>query len=161
LDHRRPHGARLFVRSIRFPRRRPFEKGNFDLTLSGTGANDKDFNDGSFNVNVGLGYFISNEVEVAVRQSGGYSDGWSGSTAIAADYNFDLNSKLVPFVGVSVGYTYGDGVNNTWSAGPEVGVRYFLNSSTYVQANGSYQFNLDDGIDSGGFTYGLGIGFRW
>jgi opacity protein-like surface antigen len=87
-----------------------FEKGNWDLTLSGSGANDKDFNDGSFALTLAPGVFISDEIEVGLRQNLSYSDGFAGSTTVFADYNFNHigDGKLVPFVGLAVGYSYGE-----------------------------------------------------
>ena len=66
-----------------------------------------------------------------------------------------------------IGYRYGD-VHNTFVAGPEGGVKYFVNSTTFVQFNVNYQFFFDNNTDSAGdafsdgqFLYSLGIGFRW
>ena len=48
-----------------------------------------------------------------------------------------------------------------WFAGPEGGVKYFVNTTTFVQAIVSYEFNLQEGLDAGAFTYGLALGFKW
>ena len=145
-----------------------FEAGNWALTLSGSGSNDQDFDGGSVGVNGSLGYFMSKEFEVGVRQAltwsdqvGGGGSSWSGDTRIFADYHFDMD-RWQPYVGAFIGYVYGDAVaEDSWVAGPEVGVKYFVNSTTFIDVNAAYAFNLEEGLDDGGFFYGLGIGFRW
>jgi hypothetical protein len=144
--------------------RAQFEQGNWEMTLGGSGGNDRDFRTGNFSVNGSLGYFLTKEFEVAVRQSFNWGDGgssWSASTVAAADYHFDLD-RLQPFVGVSIGYAYGSGGNEDgWSAGPEGGVKYFVNSTTFIYAQASYLFNLEESISDGSWFYGAGIGFKW
>ena len=72
-----------------------------------------------------------------------------------------------PFVGANIGYVYGDGVNDTGEAAPEAGVKYFVNSTTFIYGQIEYQFffdssdDVDDAFDDGQFVYSLGIGFRW
>ncbi len=142
-----------------------FEAGNWSLELSGQGGNDVDFDNGSVAVNFELSYFTTKELAIGVRQALIYSDGgggssWDGSTRLLADYHFDLD-RWQPYVGASIGYTYGDNTNDSWVAGPEVGVKYFVNSTTYIDLVATYDFDLEEGFDEGSFNYGLGIGFRW
>jgi outer membrane autotransporter protein len=141
-----------------------FEAGNWALELSGQGNNDQDFENGSFAAQAELGYFLSKELEVGLRQSIQWSDfgdsTWAGTTGVFADYHFDLD-RWQPYVGAAVQYSYGDEVDETWFGGPEGGVKYFVNSTTYIDLNVLYGFNLEDGIDDGAFFYSLGIGFRW
>jgi outer membrane protein W len=152
-----------------------FQAGDWELTLSGQGSNGPDFDGTQFSVNANIGYFLTKELEISVRQLVGYSDiggaGGDGSnlaygTTVALDYHFDLG-KFQPYVGGNIGYRYGD-VNNTFVAGPEAGVKYFVNSTTFVQFNVNYQFFFDndtedasDAFSDGQFLYSLGIGFRW
>lgn len=139
-----------------------FQKGDWALTLSGEGTSSKDFDNSQFNLNVAPSYFLTNEFELGVRQNVSYSDGFSGATTAFVDYNIRLeNHKLVPYVGVSLGYAYGENLPDTWTLGPEVGVKYFVNDTTYLYGNAAYKFDLDDGFDSGAFVYGVGIGFRF
>ncbi len=71
------------------------------------------------------------------------------------------NRKFVPYIGANFGYSYGEGVSDAWRLGPEVGLKYFVNETTYLYGNMSYEFDLNDGFDNGGFVYGVGIGFKW
>ena len=51
-----------------------FEAGNWALTLSGTGSNDQDFDGGSVGANGSLGYFMSKEFELGLRQTLTWTD---------------------------------------------------------------------------------------
>ena len=142
-----------------------FEAGNWELKLSGQGANDQDFNGGTVSAAGSLGYFTTKELEVGIRQSGAWTDlgggsQWQGDTRAFVDFHFDMD-RWQPYVGGFIGYIYGDGVEDSWIAGPEIGVKYFVNSTTFIDVNAAYAFNLQEGIDEGSFFYGLGIGFRW
>jgi outer membrane protein W len=147
--------------------RAQFRPGDWDLTLNGSGSNDKDFNTGGFAGTVGLGNFVTPNVEVGVRQGLGISSNdndtnLTGNTSLAVDFHFlNADSKVVPFVGGTIGYAYGDGVDDHWAAGPEAGVKWFLNQTTYVYGSVGYQFDLDQGLDAGSFQYGLGLGLRF
>jgi hypothetical protein len=145
-----------------------FEAGNWALTLAGNGGNDQDFDGGSVGLSGSLGYFLSKEFEVGLRQGLTWSDAaeggggsvWTGDTRVFVDYHFDMD-RWQPYVGAFIGYLYGDVADESWIAGPEVGVKYFVNSTTFIDVNAAYAFNLEEGLDSGAFFYGLGIGFRW
>jgi hypothetical protein len=140
-----------------------FKQGDWDLTLSGNGANDKDFETFNAAASAGIGYLLSDQFEAGIRPTVNISDGGSEylwNLAAFADFHFDLG-KVQPFIGANLGYQFGGGdVDDGWSAGPEGGVKWFLNSTTYIFGTVAYQFNLNEGIDSGAFVYGLGIGVR-
>lgn len=138
-----------------------FNTGDYALTLSGSGTADKNFDDGNINAQANLSYFLSPAWEVNLRQGIGYNDNFVGSTTFGFDFNFNLESNFVPYVGANLGFVYGGEVDDTFVAGPEAGVRYFVNDTTFIQANIQYEFDIDDGFDEGAFGYGLGIGFRW
>jgi len=152
-----------------------FQQGDWELTLGGTGSNGPDFNGTSFAMQGNLGYFLSKELEVSLRQSIGYSDltsqsgdgsAWVGSTRIALDYHFDFG-RFQPYIGAQIGYVYGDGVKDSFQGGPEGGIKFFVNSTTFIQFSVEYQFFFDQDSDAsaafsdGQFIYGLNIGFRW
>lgn len=145
--------------------RAQFEQGNWELTLAGRGSNDQDFRNYEFSAQGSIGYFLTKELEISGRQGLSQGDGgsvWSGESRAALDWHFDLD-RLWPFVGVSAGYVYGsdDSVDDHWIAGAEAGVKYFLNSTTFVQASIGYDFNLEEGLDEGGFVYGLALGVKF
>ena len=151
-----------------------YQAGDWELTLSGTGSNGPDFDGTSFGVNANIGYFLTKELEVGVRQTIAYSDitgggdgsNWAGSTRLAVDYHFDMG-RWQPYIGANVGYVYGD-VNDSFLAGPEGGIKFFVNSTTFINLAVEYQFFFDsdtddatDAFSDGQFLYSLGIGFRW
>jgi outer membrane protein W len=151
-----------------------FDAGNWELTLSGSGTNDRDFNGTSFGATGSLGYFFTDNLEVVLRQNITYTDvntasgsAWNGSTDLALDWHFDLG-RWQPFVGANIGYAYGDSTNDTWEAGPEAGVKYFITQSTFVQLMAQYEFFFDTGSNSfgrdsfsdGAFFYSLGLGVK-
>ena len=152
-----------------------FQAGDKELTLGGSGAHGPDLDGTTFNVNGSFGYFMTNQLEVSLRQGIGYTDitggggdgsAWSASTRIALDYHFDLG-KWQPYIGANFGYVYGDGVHDTFEAAPEAGIKFFVNSTTFIQLGVEYQFFFDQDDDAsesfsdGQFVYGLNIGFRW
>ncbi|MEA2707675.1 MAG: hypothetical protein QOF78_276 [Phycisphaerales bacterium] len=145
-----------------------FEAGNWELKLAGQGTNDVDFTGGTVALSGSLGYFTTKEFEVGVRQGLTWADAlgdgggssWAGDTRVFADFHFDAD-RWQPYVGAFLGYIYGDAANDTWVAGPEVGVKYFVNSTTFIDLNAAYAFDLEEGFSDGAFFYQLGLGFRW
>jgi hypothetical protein len=143
-----------------------FEEGDWSLELAGSGGNDKDFDGGSLGLNFELGYFLTKELELGARQGLTWADAeggdsiWNGSTFVFLDYHFDMD-RWQPYIGANIGYQYGDLTDDNWSAGPEGGVKYFVNTTTYIDLQASYQFDLEEGFDEGAFLYSLAIGFKW
>ena len=100
-------------------------------------------------------------------------EGWSGTTSGVVDYHFDLG-RFQPFVGVFAGYQYTnldtrqfnpDGTSSkvhesSWIAGPEVGLKYFVNGTTFVYARTGYDYWFQDNNQSF-FSIDLGVGFRF
>lgn len=149
-----------------------FQMGDKELTLSGSGSSDNEFDTNIFSVEAGLGYFASDHLEVLLRQGIFFADVqdadnvWNGSTRLGLDYHFG-SQMWQPFLGASIGYLYGDSVQETFLAGPEVGVKAFANTTTFIQASIEYQFlfedadEVDEQFDDGRYVYNLGIGFKW
>lgn len=146
-----------------------FEAGDLELTLSGTASAPKSVDGVAVGVQGSLGYFVTQELEVSARQTVTYIDAdekfpgvdanaWGGSTAAAADFHFDMGA-FQPFVGGYVGYSYPAGREGRPVAGPEVGVKYFANGTTFVYGRLAYEYDLDVPGDSF-FTGEVGIGFR-
>src|SRR5688572_31899780 len=50
------------------------EGNNWELTLNGSGFNDKDFDNGAFGGGLSIGYFFNEHFEIALRQSANYVD---------------------------------------------------------------------------------------
>ena len=148
-----------------------FEEGDKEITLSGQANHSADLDGVIIGANGSIGYFMTDNLELSLRQSLSYTDigvdaSLNGSTRVALDFHFDLEA-LQPFVGGNFGYVYGDAVNDTFEAAPEAGVKWFVNSTTFVFAMVEYQFFFDSAdeasssFDDGQFLWSLGIGFRF
>ncbi|GIW77325.1 MAG: hypothetical protein KatS3mg104_2388 [Phycisphaerae bacterium] len=149
------------------------QEKKWELQLLGSGSNDVDFTAGGFNLTAQLAYYFTNEFAVVARQTATYTDTgsdnlWSAGTRLGAQYhfNYDPEQRWVPYVGANIGYLYGD-INDTWIAGPEAGLKYFVNDTTFIGLSVSYEWlfdstgDADSNFDDGQFVYGLGIGFQW
>ena len=89
---------------------------------------------------------------------------WNAATRVALEYNFDMG-RVWPLVGASLGYMYGDDVDDTWMGGIQGGARVFVNQTTYILGTAEYEWLFDsgddEGFDDGRWVFSLGIGFRW
>lgn len=147
-----------------------FSKGNWEVLLNGAGVSDKDFDSTVFSVQGSLGYFLTGNIEGSVRQSVSFTNvenggsAWTGATRGAADYHFDLG-RFWPFVGGNVGYIYGHNVSDTWEAGIEGGLKFFVNNTTFLLGMLEYEWFLnhggEDAFNDGQWVYIVGIGFKW
>lgn len=147
------------------------EAGSWELILGAGGSNNKDFDSGGFNLNAELGYYFTPAIEAGLRQGVTYAetDGDSASslaTSVFADYHFDFGA-LRPFIGASVGAVYGNSVEETFAAGPEAGIKWYVKDETFIYGRATYEFifedsdDADDSFDDGRFTYVVGIGFNF
>jgi hypothetical protein len=147
-------------------------EGTKEFTLSGAGSSDKEFDNNAFALDASFGHYLSSASEIGIRQSVGVSDSegsdsqWNGSTRFFYDYHFG-EGKLRPFLGLNIGYIYGESVEETFIAGPEVGLKYYVLPTTFITAQVEYQFlfesahDADSRFDDGAFAYGVGIGFNF
>ena len=148
-----------------------YEKGDLELTMGGSGSSDESFDGTVFNIEAGLGYFMTQNLEAVWRQGISYMDApgsndWNGSTRLSFDYNIDMG-QWYPYFGINFGYLYGDTVEEQFIAGPECGVKYFVNNTTFITGGIEYQFlfkdadEADENYNDGRFVYLLGIGFKF
>jgi hypothetical protein len=147
-----------------------FMQGDKEFLLNGSGVSDNSFDSTIFSITGSLGYFFTNNIEGSVRQAvrftsvehGGSS--WEGVTRVAGDYHFDYG-RLWPFLGANIGVVYGDDVSESWLIGVEGGVKFFVNTTTFIEGAIGYDWFLDDdesdAFDDGQFVYSVGIGFKW
>ena len=148
----------------------PLPAGTWTATLHGGGLTDSQLKEGTFNVQAGVGYLVTDQVEVGLRQSLQFADfgesNWAGSTRLHGDYHFDFD-RWQPFAGLNLSFTYGDSVADTWAAGPEVGVKYFLKDEAFIFAMIQYDIffrdasNERDNFDDGQILYAVGPGFTF
>jgi len=149
------------------------EGESWELTLAGSGFNDRDFDNGGFGGSASIGFYFNENFELALRQSVNYFDteDESGSdtiasTRLAADIHFDLG-RLRPFIGANFGAVYGDAIEETFAAAPEAGLKLYIKPEAFLMVLGEYQFffkdieDSDDSFENGQFVYTVGVGFNW
>ncbi len=151
------------------------QKGDRTFMLGGSGSSNRDFA-ANFDAHVaslelGLSWFIADNVAFTVRQGvsfakiAGTSD-WNGSSRLGLDFFLDLD-RFQPFVGAEAGLLYGETVKSQFVAGPNAGVLFFMNDTTFFNLGVVYQFlfeNADEvsGVyNDGRFVYALGMGVKW
>lgn len=148
-----------------------YEAGDKELTLGGSGSSDESFDGTVFNIEASLGYFLTSGVETILRQGVAYADlprgdTWNASTRVSLVYNFGMGGWY-PYLGANIGYLYGDTVREQFIAGPEAGVKFFVNDTTFILTGLEYQVlsknakDLDDNFDDGRFVYTVGVGFTF
>ena len=145
--------------------------GDREFTIAGSGTNDKDFDHGSWGLSASFGQYVTDNWAWVIRQSVNYADtatndDWILSTRVGVDYHFDAGNWR-PFIGANIGYIYGDGVDNTGIASPELGVKYYVKPETFIYLQTEYQFffesadDISDNFDDGAFQHTVGIGFNF
>jgi hypothetical protein len=144
--------------------------GDWEVTLSGVGVNDEDFDAGGASLAANVGYFLTDQFEIGARQTVTFADAgnvgntaWDGSTRAFADFHF-LLERFVPFIGVNFGAIYGDSVNESLEAAPEAGLKWFLQERAFLLGMAEYQFffdddeQIDDAFEDGQWVYTVGFG---
>lgn len=151
----------------------PPTAGLREFTLGGSGTSNKDFDDSQGGIEFSYGSYLSPVSAWALRQSFTYvnpdnaGSSWNGSTRLAYDYHFSDAGFSRPFIGASAGRVYGDAVQDSWTAGLEVGSKFFVRSQTFIYALVSYDWlfdrghQIDDRFDDGRLGWNLGIGYQF
>lgn len=139
--------------------------GNYEATLTGTGQSNTDFDRSNFGLGGSLGYYYTKNWLFSVKQSLQVNDNGDhtllGSrTMFQAAYQWDL-AKWQPYLGMNIGGVYGAAVSDDALFGPELGVKYYVNESTFIFANVAYEMPIDECCNDGTIPYGLGIGFNF
>jgi len=149
--------------------------GDREFSLSGSGSSDRNFDSGNFGLVFEHGWYVKDNVVWGLRQNVNYAsiegedfkdDFWNGSTRGYVDYQFG-NNRARPFIGASLGFIYGDGINNSGFSGAEVGMKYYVLPSTYILARMEYQWffdrssDADEAFKDGAYSHTLGIGYNF
>lgn len=146
--------------------------GDREITLSGAGTSDKDFDQNSLAFQGSLGSYLSPSSlwgirqSVSINDSEGESTDFDGSTRIFYDYQFGTGNTR-PFIGASIGGVYGERVEESFIAGPEIGVKHWVKDDVFITGLVEYQFlfesagDADDRYDDGALFYSLGVGYSF
>jgi hypothetical protein len=137
--------------------------GNWEATLTGTGQSVDDFDTTNVGVTGSLGYYLTKNHLLTFKQGlqandTGNSTLINSRTVFQAAYQWDY-AKWQPYLGMNLGALYGAGIDDHAVAGPEAGVKYFVNESTFLFANIAYEVPLDECCHDGIVPYAVGIGF--
>lgn len=145
-------------------------QGSSEVTFSGVGQSDQEFDNGTFAFEGSYGYYYTERVMFSLRQRlGGIGDGedWNGSTLAAVDYHF-TDTEWRPFLGINAGVSYGgDFVGDSFAAGAQAGLKYYIKEDAFffMRADYTYTFDdagdADDAWDQGSFGYAFGIGLNF
>ncbi|MFN3243483.1 MAG: hypothetical protein ACE37K_18410 [Planctomycetota bacterium] len=151
----------------------PRDDAPWEITVGGAGASNDDFDAGGAQLGVTVGYYLNPVVQVSFRQNGWFSDAgpsmseqWNGASRFAIDLHVP-GGPVQPYIGANVGYVYGDSVKETMVAGPEAGVKFYLQDDAFLQAGAEYQFFFDEddsleaAFDDGQVLYALTMGLRF
>lgn len=139
--------------------------GNYEATLTGSGQSNDDFDNSNFGVTGSLGYYYTKNWLFTVKQGmhlGDDNDSTlvNGRTILQAAYQWDYG-RWQPYLGMNVGGIYGADVDDDALMGPEVGLKYYVNESTFLFGNIAYEVPLDECCNNGNVPYALGVGFNF
>ena len=147
-------------------------QGANEFSISGAGSSDKEFDNNAFVMEASYSYYLSSAAAIGVRQSASVTDSegndsdWNGATRAFYDYHFG-QQNLRPFLGLHLGYIYGESVEETFIAGPEAGLKYYVLPSTFILGQIEYQFlfedanDVNDRFDDGAYAYSVGVGYNY
>ena len=161
----------LAVATLSSIARGQFRAHDWEFTLAAAATNDKNFDDFGLGGSASIGYFLTDNLELSLRETASYTSigGTSATTSdtqLAGDFHVALGGggRIQPFVGGNVGYNYTDFSTDVFEAGPEVGAKFFVNNTTFIFALAEYEIAFSGGgssSDDNQFEYRIGIGFRF
>ncbi len=139
--------------------------GNWEATISGAGdsTTDDGFDNSDFRFAGSIGYYLTKNIPLSFKQGVSYADvgdssQLNGRSVFQAAYQWDL-ARWQPYLAVNVGGLYGAGVEDDGIWGPEGGVKYFVNESTFIFGSIAYEMLIGECCNNGVVPYLLGIGF--
>jgi hypothetical protein len=141
-------------------------QGDWEAFIGGSGISSEKFDRNAIGATGSIGYYVLKWLPLSLRQSfladfGKHvNDNFQYATTGAIDFQAPLG-RFQPFIGGFGGYGYG--ANYSWLTGPEAGIKFYVNESTFLQ--GLFQYGLiadkDFEVDDGIATYSIGIGFNF
>jgi hypothetical protein len=150
-------------------------EGNNELQLNADFFAPQGSSDKAFAASASYGIFVSDDVEVGIRQSysGAFprlqSSRWLAVTSPFMDYHFRglfEDDKVLPYLGVFLGAVWND-KDLTGTVGPNAGFKFFVAKQTFLNLNYRYEWFFDkfkratDNTSDGNHVAQAGIGFLW
>lgn len=144
------------------------DAGPFEVTLNAMGSNDREFQNGGFSLEGGVGVFVLPVLELSARDAVSYvglqqGHSWANEVKGAIDFNLPLD-RFEPYIGGNIGYIASDAYRSSPEAAPELGLKIFLSKSAFFFGQAEYDFLWHRGgntFSTGEFDYTLGIGVRF
>jgi hypothetical protein len=139
--------------------------GSWEATLGGNGTSIDKFDANAIGASASLGYYITPWLPVGVRQSvlwdfgSNVTDNSAGFSRAFIDFQAPLGA-FQPFIGGLIGAQYGD-VDNKLIYGPEGGIKYWLNESTFMYGLFEWFAQQGEAFDNGNAAYTVGFGLNW
>jgi hypothetical protein len=147
--------------------------GEREVTIGGSGASNRQFDNSFGGVNFSYGAYLNENNAWAIRQSINYSNPdvggtqWQGSTRVAFDYHIPTTASVRPFVGANFGGVYGDALRDTLAAGLEGGLKFYVQPRTFIYGIAEYGWffrharSIDNTFRDGAFNWSLGLGYNF
>ena len=137
--------------------------GNWEGTLTGTGQSDNEFDRSNFGVTGSVGHYFTKNFILTFKQglqygSKGDANLVNGRSVFQAAYQWDL-ARWQPYLGMNIGAVYGAGIKDDGVIGPEGGIKYFVNESTFLFGSIAYEARIGHCCNDGTIPYALGVGF--
>lgn len=147
------------------PERGP-RAGSWEATLAGSGASIDEFDNNAFGITGSLGYYVTPWMPVGVRQTANLgfgddlSDSYIGISRAFIDFQAPLGA-FQPYIGAIFGGQYGKGIDEEWIYGPEAGIKYWVNESTFLFGQGEWQAQIGESFSDGNVVYAFGFGLNF
>ncbi|HMO16555.1 MAG TPA: hypothetical protein PKA63_02005 [Oligoflexia bacterium] len=150
-------------------------EGNSELQLNADFFAPQGSSDKSFSLSGSYGVFVSDDLEVGIRQSYSgifprlASSQWLAVTSPFFDYHIrglSDGDTILPYIGGFLGLVWNDR-DTTGTVGPNAGVKFFVAKNTFLNMNYRYEWFFDkfkratDNRSDGNHVGQLGIGFLW
>ena len=145
-------------------------QGDWEATLSGAGTSADKFDSNRIGLSGAVGYYALKWLPISLRQDLAFAfgdkqrNGWSGTTALFVDAQWNDGNWFQPFIGIGFGGTYGVRTNQGLSIVPEAGAKMYVNESTFVLLRTGWNWRVtgdNTGFDDGDLVYSLGVGWNF
>ena len=146
--------------------------GSNELMLSGGFFHQEGSDDGSLNVDLSYGYYLTPGWQLGIRQALNSTfrddarDFWQATTAPFLNYNIRLTDIIVPYLGAFIGAVWNDN-DISGTIGPQAGVKFFVHNNAFLNLGYRYEFffsrfeSIDDNSSRGNHVFNIGVGFHW
>jgi hypothetical protein len=146
--------------------------GSNELMISGGFFHQEGSDDGSLNVDLSYGYYLTPGWQLGIRQALNSTfredarDFWQATTAPFINYNIRLTDIIVPYVGAFIGAVWNDN-DISGIIGPQAGVKFFVHNTAFLNLGYRYEFffsrfeSIDDNSSRGNHVFNIGVGFHW